>query len=61
MTIYWSEPVAQWLEVREEPFHVAPWAVVVGGYVRARYTKEAEAREVERRVADAFGALKGAT
>lgn len=41
---FWADlPVAQWVKKRHEPHHKAPWCVIVGGSVRARYTTEAEA------------------
>ena len=48
---YWVEtPIEQWVRVREEPLHSHPWAIVIGDFVRARYTTEAEALACQQRV-----------
>lgn len=53
--IFWSDkPVAQWIYVKQEPFHLHPWCAMVGESVRARCTTESEASKIVVALQDAF-------
>jgi hypothetical protein len=52
---FWADfPLEQWIEIREEQNHLHPWAVVIAGFVRARYTKKEEAEGLVDRIHKAF-------
>ena len=48
----WTDlPLAQWIYVKPD---AGMWAVIVGDYVRARYTSRDEAEALEERLRQAF-------
>lgn len=52
---FWTdEPLEQWIAMEHDPLHLAPWAVVIAGYVRARYYLEADAAALVVRIRNAF-------
>lgn len=56
---FWADlPLEQWIYVRREVLHTAPYAVMVGDYVRARYTTEAEADALVERLREAMEELE---
>jgi len=52
---YWLDlPLAQWIYIQEDKYHRHPYAVMIGGYVRARYTTKSEANDLVKRIYSAF-------
>lgn len=52
---FWVElPLEQWIEIHEERHHAHPWSVVIGGFVRARYTTREEAETLVAKLHQAF-------
>ena len=52
---YWVDlPLEQWIYVAEEPHHLHPWGVYVGGAKRAQFTTEEEALALQHRLFKAF-------
>jgi hypothetical protein len=44
MSAYWADrPVQQWIYLKKELYHRAPYCVMVGDFVRARFVEEQEA------------------
>lgn len=56
---FWFEDPDQWVYVEKERYHQHPWSVVIGLFVRARYTTKREADECARQLKAAFRAAKG--
>ena len=53
--IFWAAlPTEQWIYVLRERHHKHPWAVIVGGRVRARCTEQYEADEIAVTLRQAF-------
>ena len=54
--IFWlDKPLEQWIYVTKEKHHKHPWSVMVGGSVRARCTREGEAKILVERMKAAIG------
>jgi hypothetical protein len=52
---FWADlPIAQWIYVKKDPLHKAPFSVIVADFVRARYTTESEANDLVERLTKAF-------
>jgi hypothetical protein len=54
MRFFIDFPLEQWVYIKKEKFSKYPWAVVVGGSIRAKYSTEREANELKRKLFEAF-------
>ncbi len=54
MRFFVDFPLEQWIVIQKDPHHLHPWSVVIGSFVRARYTTQEEAKELVKRLHEAF-------
>lgn len=51
-------PPYQWITIEEDPYNVGRWCVVIGGYVRARFSVKSEAEQLRDEIVGIFDRLK---